>query len=252
MQQDTRRVQTAVLGHPDSYEPVVMPLERDEAKRFRELHDRKSETFWCGIHLGGCGKELMDRIGEVKVPHFAHHADRHAASCRRGRLGADSADHLYINRALTRWLGRLGRTILSRSVFEEEFDVGGGCAAIIITPSGRASLLAVQLNDGDIGWKTRNERLRSDGRNVQWLFGMKTRAAQVALDRDGYALRVRCDFAGSDRVVMVAIQLPGRAVEWTDLTGWKLTQSGISTPQIESFAGLGQSRPAQLYLSPQQ
>jgi hypothetical protein len=233
MRQDMRRVQTAVLGHYDSFDPVVMPLDRDEAKQFRAFHDREGDTFWCGIHLGGCGKELMDRIGEVKIPHFAHYADRHAESCRRTRLGLNSADHLYINKFLTRWLSRLGRTVIGRPVFENTFSTGGGCTAITIRPSGRAPLLAVQLDDGEVGWEERDYRLRSSGTHVQWLFGVNTRAAQMAIKRDGYALRIRCTSRGIDRVVTVAIQLSGQALEWSDITSWALVESGISIPQID-------------------
>ncbi|MFB4294863.1 competence protein CoiA family protein [Nonomuraea sp. ATR24] len=247
MQEDTRRVQTAVLNGASSYDPILMPLDRTEALRFREHHDRMGNTFWCGTHLGGCGKQLMDRIGQVKIPHFAHHAHRAAHMCRRVNLGVDSADHLYIHQELSKWLMGLGMKPISAPAIDDDFALGGDCTALTVTPPRQLPLIAVQLVGNEHSWYDRDSQLRVGGRVVQWIFGTKSRASHAALDRDGYALRVRCETQGSTRRASVAVQLPGRPIEWEDISGWQLTQSGISTAEIErvrrphtSLIGTGQ------------
>jgi hypothetical protein len=204
-------------------------------------------TFWCGTHLGGCGKELMDRIGQVKIPHFAHHTHRAAHACRRVNLGIDSADHLYIHQELSKWLTGLGMKPISAPAIDDDFALGGDCTALIVTPPQQLPLIAVQLIGNEHSWYDRDRQLRVGGRVVQWIFGTKSRASHAALDRDGYALRVRCETRGGTRRASVAVQLPGRPTEWEDISGWQLTQSGVSTAKIErvrrthpSLIGAGQ------------
>ncbi|MGI5143561.1 MULTISPECIES: hypothetical protein [unclassified Streptomyces] len=57
---DTRRIQTAVLGHRESDEPLVLPLEAFELDVFRHLY--RGATFWCGVLLGGCGGRLTTKL----------------------------------------------------------------------------------------------------------------------------------------------------------------------------------------------
>jgi hypothetical protein len=57
---DTRRIQTAVLGHQESDEPLVLPLEAFELDVFRHLY--REATFWCGVLLGGCGGRLTTKL----------------------------------------------------------------------------------------------------------------------------------------------------------------------------------------------
>lgn len=193
MQEDTRRVQTAVLNEVSSYDPVLMPLDRTEALRFREHHDRMDDTFWCGTHLGGCGKQLMNRIGQVKIPDFAHHADRVTHVCRRVNLGVGSADHLYIHQELSKWLRGLGLTPIGVPILDHDFASGGNCTTLIVTPPRQLPLVAVQFVGDEHTWNGRDRQLRVRGRIVQWIFGTRSRASQAALDRDGYALHVRCE-----------------------------------------------------------
>ncbi|MFI7453864.1 competence protein CoiA family protein [Nonomuraea sp. NPDC049714] len=190
-------------------------------------------TFWCGTHLGGCGKQLMDRIGQVKVPHFAHYADRATHACQRVNLGVDSADHLYIHQELSKWLKGRSMNPIGAPVIDNDFTSGGACTALIVAPPGQLPLVAVQLVGDEHSWFDRDRQLRIKGRAVQWIFGMKSRASYAALDRDGYALRIRCETQAGTRKISVAVQLPGRPVEWEAISGWQLTQSGISTTDID-------------------
>lgn len=57
MIEDTRRVQTAVIGRPESDVPVFLPYDAREFDQFKQQHPHKS--FWCGTLLGGCGKEAL-------------------------------------------------------------------------------------------------------------------------------------------------------------------------------------------------
>ncbi|SEN11112.1 hypothetical protein SAMN05660976_06816 [Nonomuraea pusilla] len=110
MTQDTRRVQTAVLGRPDSDHPISLPTDRREAVLY--LSRYKNKRFFCGVLLGGCGWELMHKLYGDRVCHFAHHPDTKglAPVCERRHFGADSADHLYIHRGLSSQLGGPARS----------------------------------------------------------------------------------------------------------------------------------------------
>ncbi|MEU7746712.1 hypothetical protein, partial [Nonomuraea sp. NPDC049158] len=175
----------------------------------------------------------MDRIGQVKVPHFAHHADRATHVCRRVNLGVDSADHLYIHHELSKWLKSRGMNPAGNPVINDGFTSGGGCTELIVAPPGQFPLVAVQLVGDERSWWHRDRQLRVEGRAVQWIFGMNSRASYAALDRDGYALRIRCETQAGTRRIFVAVQLPGRPVDWEVISGWRLTQSGISTADID-------------------
>lgn len=98
---DTRRVQTAVLGSPDSDRPLSLPIDRKEAEAY--LSRFRGQQFYCGVLLGGCGWRLMDKLYGDRACHFAHFPDPKgiAPQCERRYIGADSADHLFIHRGLS-------------------------------------------------------------------------------------------------------------------------------------------------------
>lgn len=89
--EDRRRVQTAVKGKTaDSNDAVELPIEHEAARRFRQEHD--GVDFWCGT-LNGCGRQLIIRIGDHKIPHF-YHLVASDVQCRlvennRGRLNIE-------------------------------------------------------------------------------------------------------------------------------------------------------------------
>ena len=49
-----------MLGNADSEEPLMLPLEAIELDAFRRLH--RSDTFWCGLLLGGCGGQSTTKL----------------------------------------------------------------------------------------------------------------------------------------------------------------------------------------------
>lgn len=106
---DRRKVQTAVLGDPDSTEPAYMPQEQDEAEAFRAQARQAQASYWCGRWLGGCGGRLVIKVYQETrtVPHFAHQTA--SEQCTRLNRGHDSADHLYAGRHLSGLLRAQGR-----------------------------------------------------------------------------------------------------------------------------------------------
>ncbi|MFE5595293.1 hypothetical protein ACFQ9B_34240, partial [Streptomyces sp. NPDC056549] len=96
MRGDKRQIQTAVLGSPDSEEPLVLPLEAIELDAFRRQHEH--DTYWCGLLLGGCGLQLTTKLYTDRVCHFAYHPgpDGHPHVCGRHARSVASADHLYV------------------------------------------------------------------------------------------------------------------------------------------------------------
>ncbi|MFE6554223.1 competence protein CoiA family protein [Streptomyces sp. NPDC057746] len=70
------------------------------------MRGRTRDDFYCGVLLGGCGKKLSPKRYTDKKCHFAHRPPVH---CRRTEIGEDSADHLYIGRAVASWLKQQGQ-----------------------------------------------------------------------------------------------------------------------------------------------
>lgn len=97
--EDRRRIQTAVLGSAHSQVPVVLPTEAMELTQFRRA--RTDATFWCGVWLGGCGRQLHTKLYVDRACHFAHHGDEtpSEAACARRARDVTSADHLYVRAA---------------------------------------------------------------------------------------------------------------------------------------------------------
>lgn len=60
MAPDRRRVQTAVIGHAESEDPVVLPREATELDSFRERHS--GQSYSSGGWLGGCGHQLTTKL----------------------------------------------------------------------------------------------------------------------------------------------------------------------------------------------
>lgn len=75
---DTRKVQTAVVGRAESDWPVFLPYDHDDFDSF--MRGRTRDDFYCGTLLGGCGKKLTAKRYLGKKCHFAHRPPVH---CRR-------------------------------------------------------------------------------------------------------------------------------------------------------------------------
>ncbi|MGV9896979.1 hypothetical protein [Streptomyces tendae] len=134
---DTRKVQTAVTGRPGSDQPVFLPFDHDDFDGF--MRGRTRDDFYCGILLGGCGKQLTAKRYLHKKCHFAHRPPVH---CRRTQTGEDSADHLYIGQALQRWLHRQGHEKVNVSYLDLGSGPGG---AVEVRFGSGARLVRVQM-----------------------------------------------------------------------------------------------------------
>ncbi|MER7132100.1 hypothetical protein [Streptosporangium saharense] len=226
---DNRKVQTAVLGDPGSGHPLSLP----EDHHYAELYLRKYEgrTFWCGEWLGGCGWQLSGKIYKDRVCHFAHYPDKNgrAPTCERRYVGVDSADHLYIHRGLS------GAFRGARPQRFQGSMADGQCTDLTVSaPKGR-SLIRVQLtNLPPEEWAEADRALRRGARDVEWMFGPRaTRTARNLVDRDGYALRVRCDTEDGARIVKVGTETRDGKLAWNDLSECAISERGIVTPVLQ-------------------
>ncbi|MEU8279246.1 hypothetical protein ACFYOK_38240 [Microbispora bryophytorum] len=232
MAQDTRRVQTAVLDSPNSDHPLSLPTDRKEAVHY--LSRYKGKRFFCGRHLDGCGWELMPKLYGDRVCHFAHHPDPKgiAPECERRYSGPDSADHLYIHRGLTTGLGRAGGAQPFRGTL-----VKGQCTDLLVNPGRNRSTIKVQfVNLPTDAWTKEDEELRARLGRVDWMLGPHALGnAKYLIDRDGYALRVRCEQQGSARVVKIGTETHDGDLEWSELKDCDISERGIITPLLRKL-----------------
>ncbi|WP_435059657.1 competence protein CoiA family protein [Streptomyces sp. bgisy060] len=226
MSRDQRLVQTAVMDSAESEIPALLPMQAEQARRYRQ--DHAEATFWCGQWLGGCRGRLTIRTPAAKVAHFAHVPGPGRVTCRRTSVGVSGADHLYIKQQILAWLAeqniaaaarlpdgaeRLGREVL--------FEPGGhGCLRVLLEP--------------DATLPTAEE-------GTQLLLGPHVVHDPHRLLLDGYVLRIRCDTDGDARRIMIGTQLHGRT-EWHSLGVCSLTPWGLSTPAVEEVRRLRTTR----------
>ncbi|MGW5343683.1 hypothetical protein [Streptomyces sp. NPDC004050] len=226
-EEDTRKVQTAVIGGVGSDDPVFLPYDHDEFDLF--MRGRSRDDFYCGTLLGGCGKKLSAKRYTEKKCHFAHRPPVH---CRRTANGESSADHLYIGQALTRWLARQNHR-QAKASYRTVGDRPGGTVDFRL--SGGRQLIRVQMARlGLHPWQQEAEVLARGADRVEWLFGPDSMLAFDRVESHGYALRVECRTAGVTREVHIGTQLPGNTIEWTTLEQCSLTPQGIVTPGLVS------------------
>lgn len=223
---DHRLVQTAVIGHKNSDQPVILPMDAWELDQWRKAHP--NYTYWCGLQLGGCGGELTDRRCTTKVCHFAHHPT--APVCHRVNNGESSADHLFIKQGMRRLLGK--REVRGQ-VETRDLGTGPGDAVDVYLPDNRRRL-RFQLSSVDYrAWRRAEDELAADADDIDWIFASDGPITQHFLDRHGYCLRVRCETVGGERCVHIGVEERDRTVFWTPLEECALTPAGIVTPDNE-------------------
>jgi hypothetical protein len=228
MARDSRRVQTAVLDHADSEEPVELPMDPVGLTLFLQAHPER--TFWCGLWLRGCGGRLTTRLCTEKVCHFAHVPNPNApdSPCRRTSSkssGSGSADHLYIKAAIKDWMAGQGLT---------------GEAHIPRDPSGE-SWLGAQVTAEPKGHQPMRFILDSSALpdpseiGSATILGPDVDPGPRLLHELGYINRVRCVPEGSHRKVQIGTQRSGGRYDWYDFTpdNVQLLSDGLSTPAVE-------------------
>ncbi|MFF0108866.1 hypothetical protein [Streptomyces hirsutus] len=229
-EEDTRTVQTAVRGGPDSGIPEFLPYEKQAANQLREKYG--PNAFSCGVLLGGCGKLLTLRACDDKKSHFAH---RPPVRCTRSARGEDSADHLYIGEALGKWLRAQGRPnivvdyVKQKSARSDTIEIRFGSKK-------KKRLLHVQMARRSFKeWEQDGARLAASAGKPSTLrmYGPDSQLSAFELEATGHALRFQCKTVDGTRVVHVGTHLPGHRFEWTTLDRCSLGQAGIVTPWLE-------------------
>ncbi|MFI0542694.1 competence protein CoiA family protein [Streptomyces sp. WSLK1-3] len=224
-EEDTRKVQTAVIGRAESDWPVFLPYDHDDFERF--MRGRTRDDFYCGVLLGGCGKRLSPKRYTEKKCHFAHRPPVH---CRRTETGEDSADHLYIGRAVADWLKRQGQPAAQPVYKPKGHQVR---EAVDVSYGDGRRLIRVQLaRRSKREWEKADTELRVRHSELDWLFGPDSLLANWQIERQGYAIRVQCRSLGVTRVVEIGTQFADMPVEWTCLSECTLTPEGIVTPSL--------------------
>ncbi|MFJ6912832.1 hypothetical protein ACIQUX_02615 [Streptomyces sp. NPDC101133] len=229
-EEDTRKVQTAVLGGADGHLPLFLPYEKQAADQLRQKHG--SNAFTCGTLLGGCGKLLTLRACDDKKSHFAH---RPPVRCTRTALGADSADHLYIGEALAKWLRRHGQSTVKVQYVKQQ-SARSDAIEVRFGSQKKRRLVHVQMARRSFNdWQADGERLSAPAGKPATIrmYGPESQLAPFEVDAAGYALRFKCQTEDGTRVVYVGTHPPGHVVEWTTLDMCRLVPAGIITPWLE-------------------
>ncbi|MET9810865.1 hypothetical protein [Streptomyces halstedii] len=217
---DTRLIQTAVLGNPESDEPVICPEDPEELVAFRLEH--AGNSWWCGINLpGGCGRRLITRLYTDKICHFAHVPDPHGTSgsrlpCNRRLRGKEDADHLFIRADIARWLRQQN--------IEADLSLSTPIGSAVTARLDNGRLLVVHLDtDCPPAW--------DDEEVWEYILGPGCRISQDVLTQRGHVYRIRME-GRSDRgrrFSVAGIERSGEHTQWFDLANLKVTADGINT-----------------------
>jgi hypothetical protein len=227
-EEDTRKVQTAVIGQAESDWPVFLPYDHDDFDGF--MRGRTRDDFYCGVLLGGCGKKLTPKRYTEKKCHFAHRPPVH---CRRTETGEASADHLYIGQALRRWLLRQGYQD-AEVTYLDPGSVHGGAVEVRFG-QGRSRLIRAQLARLSLReWQETRERLADRHTHVHWAYGPYCGLSHNEVDAAGHAIRISCRTEGETREVYVGTQYPDNSLAWSALTECRLSDAGIITPRLDA------------------
>ncbi|WP_329263252.1 competence protein CoiA family protein [Streptomyces pseudovenezuelae] len=227
-EEDTRKVQTAVIGQAESDWPVFLPYDHDDFDRF--MWGRTRDDFYCGVLLGGCGKKLTPKRYTEKKCHFAHRPPVH---CRRTETGEASADHLYIGQALRRWLLRQGYQD-AEVTYLDPGSVHGGAVEVRFG-QGLSRLIRVQLARLSLReWQETRERLAERHTHVHWAYGPYCGLSHSEVDVAGHAIRISCRTESETRAVYVGTQYPDNSLAWSSLAECRLSDEGIITPRLDA------------------
>ncbi|WP_101256179.1 hypothetical protein [Streptomyces barkulensis] len=235
---DTRLIQTAVIGGPDSDQPVILPEQPHNLDEFLRRFGRRD--FWCGTLLGGCGEPLRAMRCVTRVCHFAHEPNPGRGECHRTTHSADSADHLFIKDHVTRWLAAQGYAA------QGELRSHGHCHgdAVEFRLRRTQTHLRFELHPESYpGWLKVAESLSARESRIEWVFGREEDAlTRDMVARRGYALCVRCETEDNDRRALIGTVADGRRTVWEPLEECRMTASGLVTPALEQLRSKGTVR----------
>ncbi|GGZ88316.1 hypothetical protein ACFOOM_18720 [Streptomyces echinoruber] len=234
---DTRLIQTAVIGGPDSDQPVILPEQPHNLDEF--LRRFGKDNFWCGRLLGGCGERLQAKRCVKKVCHFAHEPRPGRTECRRTTHSADGADHLFIKAHVVRWLAAQGYAA------QGELRSLGHCHgdAVDFRLSRAKTQLRFELHPEDYrSWRRAADSLGAKEGRIEWVFGPDDALTRDMVARRGYALRVRCETEDDDRRVLIGTVTDGKGTVWAPLEQCRMTDDGLVTPALEELRAKGAVR----------
>ncbi|WP_372411980.1 hypothetical protein [Streptomyces luteireticuli] len=205
-------------------------MEAIEVDAFRRRHE--SDTFWCGLLLGGCGGQLTTKLYTDRVCHFAHHPgpDGQPHVCGRRARGVDSADHLYVKSAAAAWLR----------------DRDGQAGADLARPAGAPIGSVVDVRFRHRGLRVHLDQAVPpvwDQEDVEPVLGMSVPVDQDTVIRRWYVHRIRLDSEGTTRQVRIGTEAFARPTEWFPLEACEITDRGLSTPAVERIVRSRSTRP---------
>ncbi|MCL7021205.1 hypothetical protein K6C39_22295, partial [Vibrio vulnificus] len=182
--------------------------------------------------------KLMTKRYETKVCHFSHYPGRTVgrAACSRTANGVDSADHLFIKLHVTRWLADPGHAAQARL---RTFREGPGDAVEFWLRATNQHLRFQLRPENYWSWRKAANSLAAKEGHVEWVFGPDDAITRDMLAREGYALRVRCETKGNERIVLVGTMAEGRAIVWEALEQCRMTRSGLVTPALDELRRTG-------------
>ncbi|MFB7293643.1 hypothetical protein [Actinacidiphila glaucinigra] len=218
---DTRRIQTAVLGHKDSDEPLALPQDAFELDVFRHLYE--GATYWCGLLLGGCGGQLTTKLYTDRVCHFAHYPDPDGLPtvCSRASRGVGSADHLYFKAAASVWLREQGQDAHFHFARHDGAPVG----SVVDLDVEGGLRLRVHINaQVPVRWDI--------GDGTETVLGPGVPVGSETLARRRYVNRVRFYSDGPCRRMQVGTEVPGRGTDWFALEECTMAPDGLVTPTV--------------------
>jgi hypothetical protein len=231
---DTRLIQTAVIGGPDSDQPVILPEQPHNLDDFLRRFGR--DDFWCGTLLGGCGEPLRAKRYVTKVCHFAHEPDPNRGECYRTTRSADGADHLFVKAHVTRWLAGQGYTV------QGELRSHGHCHgdAVEFRLRRTKTHLRFELHpEGYLSWRKAADSLSAKEDRIEWVFGQDDALTRDMVARRGYVLLVRCETEDNDRRVLIGTVTDGKKTAWAPLEQCRMTGGGLVTPALEKLRAKG-------------
>jgi len=240
---DTRLVQTAVLGSAESEDPVTLPTDYRELDEFRA--EFKGTTFWCGVKLSGCGRQLITKRYVDKICHFAHAVDEEQGPSTCGR-GAHSADHLYVQQEFGALFRRHGHDVQGE-LLGEKYDDG----VQFDLPHVRHLVMLKPMAPEE--WKAAEAQARADGKQLStWLVAGSDEAEDASFDADAPAMQVRLEDAGTPsrpaRRPVVGTRSESGETDWDSLDDCVLNdEERIETPSLRRA---GRRSPARRWQEP--
>ncbi|WRZ89979.1 hypothetical protein OHB54_13435 [Streptomyces sp. NBC_01007] len=231
---DTRLIQTAVIGGPDSDQPVILPEQPHNLDELLRQFGR--DDFWCGTLLGGCGEPLRPKRYVTRVCHFAHEPDPGRGECHRTTHSENGADHLFIKAHVTRWLATQGHAT------QGELRSFGHCPgdAVDFWLRHTKTHLRFELHPEDYrSWRRAADSLGAKEGRIEWVFAQDDALTADMVARRGYALRVRCETKDNDRCVSIGTVTGRKGTVWAPLEQCRMTDSGLVTPALEELRAKG-------------